>query len=356
MKKLSLLMIATIFFFACLEEKDQLDDLQSADLPEKFTVDIPSTLSNPNGLSAGRLLESNEEVSGSEIYAGLRGFIYVGENAAVALEEIIKVAVAVKISGVSEFTIESEDDGKSKTFTFNNDVTYESSTYANEMVITDESGEMALQVVWNTNPVSGTAVLNPYYLDRREDAELIDTFYRLDYRESSDGETQEMTVTVDGIPLDEGLNKLKMTVVKNGDIVEVFGNSNHPNLTLVNESLTTDRNYAFVARADETNEIAVAEVALPPSSVETNDVMDDYSLFAVFEAEINSAGITDQNQIDAHLANALPPAYFDNKTGFLGAGESVPDNDGFTSEFIDLSEMSPFAPKDIADLSVSFLK
>ncbi|SMD32031.1 hypothetical protein SAMN04488029_0369 [Reichenbachiella faecimaris] len=355
MKKLSLLILSTIFFLACSDEKDQLDDLQSTELPDSFTVDIPSTLSNPAGLSAGRVKES-QELSASDIYGGLRGFIYVGENAADALEEIIKVAAVAQVAGLSEFTIESEDDGVSKTFNFNQDVTYASVTYDNEMRITDEDGDLALQVVWNTDPVSGTAILNPYYLDHTEGEDLIDTFYRLDYSESADGNTQEMTVSISGIPLDEGLNNLKMTVIKTGDIVEVFGNSNHPNLTIISEELVQDRNYAFRARADESNDIAVAEVALPPSSVETADVMEDYSIYTVLDAEIKSAGVTDQDEIDAYLANAVPPAYFDDVIGFLGAGEEVPANDGFTSEFIDLSDLAPYVPHDIANMTVGFLK
>ena len=354
MKKLYLLIFGAFFLAACSEEKDKIEDAQSADLPDKFTVDIPSTLRNPAGLSAGRMKES-QELSASDIYGGLRGFIYVGEQAADALEEIIKVAAVAQVAGLSEFTIESDEDGASKTFNFNEDVTYASVTYANEMKVTDEDGDLALQVVWNTNPVSGTAILNPYYLDHTEGEELIDTFYRLDYSESADGNTQQMTVSISGIPLDEGLNNLKMTVTKTGDIVEVFGNSNHPGLTIVNENAPLDRNYAFIGRADATNDVAVAEVALPPSSVETNDVMEDYSLYAVIDADIKSVGITDQDAIDAYLANAVPPAYFDDVTGFLGAGEDVPAHEAFTSEFIDLSELSPFVPSDIAGLSVEFL-
>ncbi|MEP2023459.1 MAG: hypothetical protein ABJH98_09435 [Reichenbachiella sp.] len=356
MKKLYILTLSVFFFLACSDEKDQLDQAQSTDLPEKFTVDIPSTLSNPSGLNAGRISKTSDELSATEIYGALREFIYVGENAAMALEEIIKVAAVVKVSGLDEFTIDSEDDGTSKTFTFNQNVTYSSIAYANEMLVTDEDGDTALQVVWNTNPVSGKAILNPYYLDRTEGEELIDTFYQLEYDESSDGNTQEMTVTIVGIPLEEGLDNMKMTVIKTGDVVEVFGNSNHPNAKIISDDLIQDRNYAFIARANETNDIAVAEVALPPSSVETNDVMDDYSLFTVIDAEIKYVGLTNQDQIDAYLANAVPPAYFDKSTGFLGAGENVPSNDGFTSDFIDLSDLSPYVPNDIANLSIEFLK
>lgn len=355
MKKLGILIFGVLFLLACSEEKDKIDDIDSGNLPNQFTVDIPSTLSNPSGLSAGRVKE-NQQLSASDIYGGLRGFIYVGEQAAVALEEIIKVAAVVKISGLDEFTIESDDDGVSKTFTFNTNVSYGSTSYANEMIVTDEGGEMALQVVWNNSPVSGTAILNPYYLDHNEGQELIDTFYRLDYQESLDGDTQEMTVSISGIPLEEGLDNLKMTVTKNGDVVEVFGNSNHPDLTIVNENNPVDRNYAFIARADVSNDVAVAEVALPLSSEETNDVMEDYSLHSVIDADIKSVGITDQDAIDSYLEHAVPPAYFDDITGFLGAGDDVPTNEGFTSEFIDLSDMSPYVPKDVASLSVTFLK
>ncbi|MEP3387987.1 MAG: hypothetical protein ABJO02_07360 [Reichenbachiella sp.] len=352
MKNVSLLLIMTVFMWSCIEEEAKENVV--AEFPETFTVDIPSTLSNSAGLSAGRLRNTSESVSGNTIYGALREFIYVGEEAAMVLQKIVTVVGVAHIANVETFTIESDEDGRSKTFTFSDGVSYGGVNYAHEMIVEDEDGSLALQVVWNSNPVKGTAILNPYYINRLEGEEFIDTFYRLDYEESSDNTQQTMTVTIDGFPNHEELDKLKMTVVKEGDIYEVFGNSNHPNLELVNADLAVDRNYAFIARADDANDIAVAEVALPLSTVETADVMDDYSIYAVFDAEIKSIGITDQNLIDAYLTNAVPPAYFDKTSGFLGAGENVPE--GFSSEFTDLSGLSPYVPNDVATLSVAFLK
>ncbi|WP_420580983.1 hypothetical protein [Reichenbachiella sp.] len=354
MKNVSLLLILTAFMWSCIEDGAKEESV--AEFPETFTVDIPSTLSNSAGLSAGRVKKNAESVSGNTIYGALREFIYVGEEAAAVLQEIVTVVGIAHVANVETFTIESDEDGRSKTFTFSNDVSYDGTNYEHEMIVEDEDGSLALQVVWNSNPVNGTAILNPYYINRLEGEEFVETFYRLDYKESSDNSQQTMTVTIDGFPNYEELNKLKMTVVKEGDIYEVFGNSNHPDLELVNADLAVDRNYAFIARADDANDIAIAEVALPLSTVETADVMDDYSIYTVFDAEIKSVGITDQDLIDAHLTNALPPAYFDKSTGFLGAGDDVPTNEGFTSEFIDLSDMSPYVPKDVANLSVTFLK
>ncbi|WP_422359181.1 hypothetical protein [Reichenbachiella sp.] len=354
MKNVGLLLFLTAFLWSCTEEEAKENTV--AEFPETFTVDIPSTLSNSAGLSAGRVKMNEESVSGNTIYGALREFIYVGEEAATVLQKVVTIVGIAHVANVETFTIESDEDGRSKTFTFNDGVSYDGVNYEHEMIVEDEDGSLALQVVWNSNPVSGTAILNPYYINRLEGEDFIDTFYRLDYEESSDNSKQTMTVTIDGFPNEDELNKLKMTVVKSGDLYEVFGNSNHLNLELVNADLAVDRNYAFIARADDANDIAVAEVALPLSTVETADVMDDYSIYTVFDAELKSLGVTDQTVIDAHLTNAVPPAYFDKETGFLGAGDDVPSNEAFTSEFIDLSDMSPYVPKDVASLSVTFLK
>lgn len=286
----------------------------------------------------------------------MREFIHVGEEAAIVLQEIVTIVGIAHSAGLETFTIKSEEDGRSKTFTFNDGVSYEGVNYDHEMNVEDEDGSLAIQVVWNSDPVQGTAVLNPYYINRLEGEAFKETFYRLDYAEISDDSEQTMTVSIDGFPNQEELNKLKMTVIKRGDIYEVFGNSSHTNLELVNADLAKDRNYAFIARADDSNDVAVAEVALPLSTLETADVMDDYSIYTVFDAEIKSAGINNQELIDAYLTNAVPPAYFDKSNGFLGAGEDVPSNVGFTSEFVDLSNISPYVPKDVATLSVAFLK
>lgn len=355
MKNVGLLLLLVVFIWSCSEDETQTKKLSEGTLPESFTVDIPSTLSNKNGLSAGRVW-NKEEISGSLIYGHLREFIYVGEEAAHVLQEIIAVVGLSQTANVETFTITSEDDGRSKVFTFKDDATYSGVSYDHEMTVEDEDGDLALQVVWNTNPVSGVAILNPYYINRLEGEKFMETFYRLDYEESIDGETKTMTVTVDGFPNHEEISKLKMTVEKVGDTYQVYGNSNHPNLTLINEELTVDRNYAFVARADDANDVAVAEVALPPSSIDTDDVMVDYSIYSVFDAEIKSMGVSDQDLIDGYLANAVPPAYFDKATGFLGAGESVPEQAGFTSEFVDLSGLSPYVPNDVANLSVEFMR
>lgn len=354
MKKVSLLMFLIVFIWSCTEEEKQ-ENIETQ-FPETFTVDIPSTLSNSAGLEAGRIHKTGESISGADIYGALREFIHIGEQAAEVLQEIVIVVGIVHAVDVETFTITSEDDGRQKTFTFSDEVTYGGTAFEHEMIVEDEDGSLALQVVWNSNPVNGTAIMNPYHLNRLEGEQFIETFYRLDYQESEDSDTKAMTVMVDGFPNEGELDKLIMTVVNSGDIYEVYGNSNHPDLTLINEELSTDRNYAFVARADDANEIAVAEVALPPSSVETDDVMDDYSIYSVFEEEIKSIGISNQEVIDAILTNAQPLAYFDETTGFLGSGDNVPENEAFNIGFIHLSALSPYIPSDVASLTVGFLK
>ena len=51
---------------------------------------------------------------------------------------------------------------------------------------------------------------------------------------------------------DEGfLDNMKMFVGKNGDLIDVYGNSNHPELTILDPDFQGGRSYAFVARGDQ---------------------------------------------------------------------------------------------------------
>ena len=125
---------------------------------------------------------------------------------------------------------------------------------------------------------------------------------------------------------------------------------------IIDETFTGGRNYAFVGRANETDDIAVAEIALPPSAVDTNiGIMNDYSLFNILEDELNDVGITNPLVIEVVLKNAQAPAYFIGDEGFVSSGNDLPDHEGFSKDFIDLTGLIPFIPRNIRDLQVEFL-
>ncbi|SNT04352.1 hypothetical protein SAMN05421640_2135 [Ekhidna lutea] len=352
--KLIALFLSFTFLIACSND----DEIPSSiDIPSEFSVDIPQSISdNAGGLNARTAGDGDGVIEGNEIYESLRHFIKIGEGSAEIVKFTLQVAVALETQKVRSYTFESDDDGREKRIDLTEAVNRGGTAYDYEMTMVDtENSEMALQILWNSNPVVGVAILKPYNIDRR-DSDAVDAFIRIDYSEDDANYDATMTVSISGLEtVDNGdIDNMKMFVGKKGDIVDVMGNSNHPNIEIIDPNFSGGRNYAFVARGDESTDLGVAKLALPPSSTTTNDVLVDYSVFAVLEAEINAVADLDQSIIDAILAEAHSPAYFNNN-GFITSGE---DNKpaSFDAAFVDLSGMNPFVPNDVKNLTLDFIQ
>ncbi|MEQ8926138.1 MAG: hypothetical protein RLO81_10020, partial [Fulvivirga sp.] len=154
----------------------------------------------------------------------------------------------------------------------------------------------------------------------------------------------------------DGLDNLKLWAGRNGDVVDVVGNSNHPDFVLFDPNFTGGRNYAFVGRGDESSDIGVINLALPPSSVTTDNILTEYSVYNVLFEEIESVagGFFSAEEIDDILEEANSPAYFNATQGFITSGA---DNQpaGFTDEFTNLNNLRPFVPNEIRTLEVQFI-
>ena len=141
---------------------------------------------------------------------------------------------------------------------------------------------------------------------------------------------------------------------KKGDVVDVYGNTNHPNAILFSGNVGF--NWAFVASGNDVTDIGVAEVGLPPSDLDESDrdvLLKDYSIKNVFTTEINSVwpGI-DPDLLAAYLTNTAAPGYFDNKNGFISGGVSPgAEWDVLTNR---LTALSPYNPKSTSELVVTF--
>lgn len=141
---------------------------------------------------------------------------------------------------------------------------------------------------------------------------------------------------------------------KKGDVVDVYGNTNHPNAIFF--SGNAGFNWAFVASGNDVKNIGVAEVGLPPGDLDESDrevLLKEYSIKNVFTTEITSAwpGI-DQDLLAAYLSNTSAPGYFDNKHGFIAGGVSPgADWDVLTNR---LTKLSPYNPKSTSEMVVTF--
>ena len=137
-------------------------------------------------------------------------------------------------------------------------------------------------------------------------------------------------------------------------MVDVFGNTNHPNATFFTGKVGF--NWAFVASGNDATDIAVAEVGLPPSALDNsqrNVLLNEFSIKNVFTTEITTVwpGI-DQTLLNAYLANTEAPGYFGGKTGFIAAGVSP----GATWDVLAnrIKVLAPYNPKTISQLVVTF--
>ncbi|MEQ9467645.1 MAG: hypothetical protein RLN88_09545 [Ekhidna sp.] len=358
--KLSVALLSLSLFIACGDDEEEARI--NVEVPDQFSVDIPSSISSNTGSLNGRTTGDDDGIiEGNEIYESLRYFIHLGEESAEVVELTLQIGAVLGANNITSFTFEGDDDGRTKRIDLTDEVTRGGVSYEFEMTMVDtENEDMALQVLWNTNPVSGVAILKPYNLDRTDQEVVESAILRIDYTEDHATYEAAMTVSISGVEaIDNGdIDNMKMFVGRNGDIVDVMGNSNHPNISIIDPDFEGGRNYAFVARGDESTDLGVANLWLPPSDVTTNDFTagDEYSVYAVLEAEIEAVadGFLTEQEIADILAEAYSPAYF-NDQGFITSGE---DNKpmSFSDTFVDLSGMVPFVPNDVKNLTIDFIQ
>ena len=361
------ILLATISFVFSSCKKEEVKPQEDL-LPKSFGVDIPSSISNNVGISGGRVSgRQNAAVNGNDIYKNLNTFISVGEGASKIVEAFIEAIRKYKIDRALSVSYTSDEDKRLKNLVVAQSVTFESKVWDFQLTITDADSEKnadggkGLQIFWNNAAkVTGIAILKPYNTDRVKNANAKDAIFRIDYSETdSVNYDAEMTVAIAGLPVtgpgtdQYSINNLKMFAGKKGSVVDVFGNSNHPNAKLFSGALGF--NWAFVASGNSTDNIGVAEVGLPASSLDSNDrkvLLKDNSIKAVFTREISIIipGIN-QNDLAAYLVNTNPPGYFKND-GFITAG--VSPGTGWNALSSRLESLSPFNPKTIGGLSISF--
>ncbi len=364
MKKLCyiLTLVIAIIFTSCAKEEDL--QTEASILPEAFSVDIPPSLSK----STIKSVKNGEEdyLQGNDIYEHLTTFIQVGDNAAEIVEAVIKAIRLYNLSEPKNFTYDG-DDGRAKNVVIKAQSEFEGMVWNYQMTVTDADSEMnddggvAMQIFWNTGTVKGIAVMKPYNADQSNTKDIfMHAMYRIDYSEAAEnGYEQEMTVYVSGITLPSPLTHpfametLKMTAGRNGDVVEVFGNSNHPNATLFSDE--TGFNWAFVAAGKFETDLGVAEVGLPPSnlnSIDREEILGQYSIHDVFMKEINDAhpGI-DPTLLAIFLQNTGAPGYF-NSQGFVSGG--VSPNDKYNVLSATIETLVPYNPSEVSNLNLEF--
>ena len=371
MKKINLLtllsLVALLLFAASCDDSIDTPPAQEDILPERFSIDVPDPLANPaaaNGRTNGRTEEG--ELNGNEIYELLSLFIAIGDGAGELTEAILGGISQFDINGEFFFSYESDDDQRIKNLAVTSDATYEGVDYQYSLTITDaasegnDDGGKAMQIFWNKDVVKGVAILKPYNINRIKDAAAGNAIYKIEYSEESDNYDAHMIVTIDNLPLEDpsvdpySISTLKMFVGKTGEVIDVYGNSYHPNATFFTDE--KGFNWAFVASGIHKGSIGVAEVGLPGGSLDSDDrevLLVEHSLKNVFTAQIEAefGDLLSDEQIAAYLKNTEAPGYF-NSDGFIQGGESP---DPLFDQFADrLQNLTPYNPAVIAALEINF--
>lgn len=367
MKKLGLFSLAMFFAGILIFTSCDTDPVgpgeENSILPEKFSVDIPDAISQD---IAAKKSVAIDTMKGNQVYEHLTFFIHVGESAAEIVEGIIWSINVYNIDQVLTLTYQGDDDNRVKNLVVVDTPEFEDRVWDYGLTITDadsegnEDGGKAMQIFWNEQPRAGVALLKPYNINRKEDSELGEAMFRIDYSEEGEmGYDAHMIVSIADLPSIDPLlepfaiNTMKMFVGKKGSFVDVYGNTSHPNAKLL--SSTTGYNWAFVASGEDKGEVAAAEVGLPLSTLDATGrgvLLEEYSIRNVFINEVKSVWPNASDELlNAWLANTEAPGFFD-KQGFVQGG-TVPGD-----EYIEVAErltgLAPYNPKTIANLQVGF--
>jgi len=367
MKKAKVIFVLGVLFFSFTFQscqKNELEPIQESEniMPERFKVDIPNSISD-----AYLYKDSNvDTLQGSDIYEQLRAFIYIGEDAAEIVSEIILVITLENLSQPMSFTFISEDDGRLKNVEIIENATFEGYEWQYKMTITDagssslDHANTALQIFWDKTPIKGVAILNPYNIDRTTDPKYAEAMYRIDYSETGEmGYSHHMIVTIDGLPLENPLvdpysvSTIKMFVGKNGDVVSVYGNTEHPNALFF--SGETGFDWAFTAAGKSSTDIGVAEVGLPSNTLNSDDryeLLVENSIQQVFSDQIYAVWPwIDPETVGAYLYNTEAPGFFD-PYGFVQGG-TAPSPE-YNSLLNIIAGLTPYNPYLVHNLEITF--
>jgi len=373
--------LAAMFFTACEMDNLKPGDKEYGILPERFKVDIPASLSKSDVKSTSFKNTETDTVNGNVIYWHLTTFIAVGEGAADIVEAIMWSIHFYHIEDVIYLSYTSDEDHRVKNLEVVKDTEFKGRQWQYQLTITDaesegnEDGGIAMQVFWSKNPIEGIAIIKPYNLNRTKNADAENAVFSIEYSERGTEDYEAyMIVEISGLPMLNRLTDrfametLKMFVGKKGDVIDVYGNSNHPNAQFNrNDAESVGFNWAFVASGSKSKNIAVAEVGLPYSDADISsrkEILEDYSIKSVLTREMTNCIVAEYKKIGLtlkpeevaaflapYLKNADAPGYF-NEDGFVQGGVA-PGND-YTELENNIKLLVPYNPSVISNLEVSF--
>lgn len=330
-------------------------------LPDNITIGISDAISFPVPNTNKSAYLGVDALTGEDIYMHLRNFIYLGELSADLVQDMMLSLKKHNITHSTTFPYESIYDGKNKDVVVKENISINDTTWDFCLTVSDEELGTAFQLFWNTNPLEVIAILQPRAFDfsttRNPNAMI-----QIEYSENDPDYDKTMIVSITKMDSTsrQYMSNLKFFAGKNGDIISLYGNSTHPYMTLLNDNHNSGRCFCFRARNDVPNDIAIARIALPTIlQTDMSNIWVDFSVDKVLTEEIDivyanvdQATLSDIKKI--FLARAVGPAYFTGEQGFVSNAGDIPDDEGFTQDFMDMTGLNPWSPAEINQMIITF--
>ncbi|MCH7657011.1 MAG: hypothetical protein IIB05_01645 [Bacteroidetes bacterium] len=330
-------------------------------LPDNITIGISDAISFPAPNTNKSAYLGVDALTGEDIYMHLRNFIYLGELSADLVQDMMLSLKKHNITHSTTFPYESIYDGKNKDVVVKENISINDTTWDFCLTVSDEELGTAFQLFWNTNPLEVITILQPRAFDfsttRNPNAMI-----QIEYSENDPDYDKTMIVSITKMDSTsrQYMSNLKFFAGKNGDIISLYGNSTHPYMTLLNDNHNSGRCFCFRARNDVPNDIAIARIALPTIlQTDMSNIWVDFSVDKVLTEEIDivyanvdQATLSDIKKI--FLARAVGPAYFTGEQGFVSNAGDIPDDEGFTQDFMDMTGLNPWSPAEINQMIITF--
>src|SRR6056297_3571199 len=126
-----------ISFTACEDDEEETtEEVTTSSFPEKFKVDIPSSISQVSSEKT-----TKDELSGDDIYAYLTTFIAIGEASAELVEDIMLAIATFELDNEMDIIYTSDDDGRDKHMVVVSNATFEGKTFEYQLTVTDHLSE-----------------------------------------------------------------------------------------------------------------------------------------------------------------------------------------------------------------------
>jgi hypothetical protein len=356
----------SLIFFGC-DRNDEPRPVDESIVPENFSVNIPDVLSHEESLKKS-FTDEDDSLPGDLMYKYLTSFIKVGEEGAELTEHIVDVISTYQIDKPMILSYESADDNRVKNLVVIENQEYEGIVWEFQMIITDADSEMnddggtGLQFFWNLDPVKGIAIVKPDNMDDIHNKHKENVMYRIEYSEAGEfGYDAHMIVEADSLPMlpasakNNGMKTMKFFAGKKGNIIDLYGNSVNPDAFFFTRDVGIGYNWAFVASANDTENLAVVEVGLPKNDLDETSREVLLDTFAMRKVLTEALRISKPNMppevVNEKLANTMAPGYFDS-FGFVAAG--IRPDEKFAELDIRLTDLCPYNPVKIRDLNINF--